>query len=139
MRDFIGSQHSLLTLKALGTRIALDDFGTGYSSLSYVHRLPLDELKIDRGFISNFSDVISSKAVLKSILELCRNLSLQCIVEGVETSEQALFLRQIDCLYAQGHYFGQPMFENECITFLGRKQYAWSKQLGISSHPERTR
>jgi diguanylate cyclase (GGDEF)-like protein len=139
MRDFVGSQHSLLTLKALGTRIALDDFGTGYSSLSYVHRLPLDKLKIDRSFISNFSDVISSTAVLKSILELCRNLSLQCIVEGVETNEQARFLRQIDCRYAQGHYFGQPMFEDECITFLGRKQHDWSEQQGIPSHPERTR
>jgi diguanylate cyclase (GGDEF)-like protein len=118
MRDFVSAQHSLLTLKALGTRIALDDFGTGYSSLSYVHRLPLDKLKMDRSFISNFSDVVSSAAVLKSILEMCRNLSLQCIVEGVETKEQALYLRQIGCLYAQGHYFARPMSESQCNIFL---------------------
>jgi diguanylate cyclase (GGDEF)-like protein len=124
MRDFSGSQHSLLTLKALGARIALDDFGTGYSSLSYVHRLPLDKLKIDRSFISNLADVVSSTAVLRSILDLCANLSLQCIVEGVETKGQALLLREIGCLYAQGHYFGQPMSEIESVVFLRARAVA---------------
>jgi diguanylate cyclase (GGDEF)-like protein len=128
MRDFAGAQHSLLTLKALGARIALDDFGTGYSSLSYVHRLPLDKLKIDRSFMSNLSDDISSTAVLRSILELCRNLSLQCIVEGVETKEQALLLRHLGCHYAQGYYFARPIAESECLTFLRTKAISASAE-----------
>ena len=83
MRDFDKGYECLKALKALGVRISLDDFGSGYSSLSYVHRLPLDKIKIDRSFIKDIETRGSSRDIVKTIIDLCENLKLACIVEGV--------------------------------------------------------
>lgn len=92
IQDFDLAQASLRRLKTLGVSISLDDFGTGYSSLSYVHRLPVDKLKIDRSFTQGILDQDSSRDIVRSIIDLSRNLKLGCVVEGVETAEQAVLL-----------------------------------------------
>jgi diguanylate cyclase (GGDEF)-like protein len=109
MRDFAQARDALLRLRAIGVSIALDDFGTGYSSLSYVHKLPLDKVKVDRSFIAEIETDGRSRDLVKSIVDLCRNLRLDCVVEGVETVEQMLILRAIGCTRMQGYFFHRPM------------------------------
>lgn len=117
MRDLGDARRALSVLKALGVRIALDDFGTGYSSLSYLHRLPVDRLKIDRSFITRCTEDATALNIVRSILDLCRHLALDCVVEGVETGEQMLLLRSVGCRSMQGYLFQRPMPASEIAAF----------------------
>ena len=106
-----------MLLRSLGARIAIDDFGTGFSSLGYLHRLTIDKVKIDRSFVSDL-DHPSSRNIVASIVGLCRNLELECIVEGVETAKQHAILRKIGCRIFQGYLFGRPMPGSELPAYL---------------------
>jgi diguanylate cyclase (GGDEF)-like protein len=97
MRDLKQAHEALSVLKQTGARIALDDFGTGFSSLSCIQELPVDKIKIDRSFISATSDHPSSSIILRSMINLCHNLELDCVVEGVETVEQMTLLQREGC------------------------------------------
>ncbi|EIF34062.1 diguanylate cyclase (GGDEF) domain-containing protein [Burkholderia sp. Ch1-1] len=101
--------ETLGALKKLGAEVSLDDFGTGYSSLSYVHRLPIDKLKVDRSFIADIVDDPAARAVVKSIVDLSKNLGLTCVVEGVETASQVNVLLGLGCTVMQGYFFGRPV------------------------------
>jgi len=118
MRDFEQSLAALTELRALGCSIALDDFGSGYSSLSNVHRLPLDKLKIDRGFIGELEARDASRAILRTMLDLCRNLKLDCVVEGAETPGQVAILTQLGCRFLQGYFISRPMPADAIPGFL---------------------
>jgi predicted signal transduction protein with EAL and GGDEF domain len=122
MRDFEQAERALIALKSLGVRIALDDFGAGYSSLSYVHRLPIDKLKIDASFVRGLEEGGKRPAIVKTILDLCRNLRLDCVVEGVETAEQMLLLRSLGCRVAQGYLFARPMAAHAVAGYLAAEQ-----------------
>ena len=119
MRDFDMARSALLALKATGLQISLDDFGTGYSSLGYVHRLPIDKIKIDRSFMADLTTEKASRDIVKTIVDLCRNLNLVCIVEGVETVEHVLILRGLGCRTMQGFYFSRPLDEQAIATVVG--------------------
>jgi len=108
MRDFDQAKASINALRALGVKIALDDFGTGYSSLNYVHRLPLDKIKIDRSFMADI-DTDLGCSLVSTILDLCQNLGLDGIAEGVETDEQLEAAHRHGCRYIQGYIVGKPM------------------------------
>ncbi|WP_062115875.1 putative bifunctional diguanylate cyclase/phosphodiesterase [Aureimonas sp. AU40] len=108
MRDFRQADQSVTLLRSLGMGIALDDFGTGYSSLSYLHRLPIDKIKIDRSFVHALQDQ-SGHDLLRSILMLCQSMTLECVVEGVETVEQLATLRELGARAFQGYLFAKPM------------------------------
>ncbi len=109
MHDFEQACAALRTLKSLGSSIALDDFGSGYSSLSYVHKLPLDKIKIDRSFIAEIETDPACRDIVKSVVDLCRNLKLACIVEGTETAGQLWAMTEIGCWLMQGYLFSRPM------------------------------
>ncbi|MHC4802114.1 MAG: putative bifunctional diguanylate cyclase/phosphodiesterase [Planctomycetota bacterium] len=96
-------------LKALKVEIHMDDFGTGYSSLSYLHRFPLDVLKIDRAFVSTMSDDTDYADIIHTVVALAHTLSMQVIVEGVETEQQLARLMLLDCDFAQGYHFSEPL------------------------------
>ena len=128
MRDLDQSNKSLRTLKALGVGISLDDFGTGYSSLSYVHRLPIDKIKVDRSFIRDVETDRSCRAIVKTVIDLCRNLELSCVIEGVETPSQASTLRSLGCTLMQGYLFGKPLPADAVADCLAR---ANSDQRGL--------
>jgi EAL domain-containing protein (putative c-di-GMP-specific phosphodiesterase class I) len=96
-------------LRALGVGFSLDDFGQGYSSLSHLKRLPLDQVKIDRAFVSGLPRDTNDMAIVGAILGICRSLGLQAVAEGVETREQADFLAGQGCDTFQGYLYGRPM------------------------------
>jgi diguanylate cyclase (GGDEF)-like protein/PAS domain S-box-containing protein len=95
-------------LKSRGIGFALDDFGTGYSSLSYLHRLPLDQLKIDKSFVHNLPEDPHSTAIAETIIVLGRTMGLSVLAEGVETEAQRDLLTRLGCETFQGYLFGRP-------------------------------
>jgi EAL domain-containing protein (putative c-di-GMP-specific phosphodiesterase class I) len=92
-----------------GMRIAIDDFGTGYSSLAYLTRFPVGSLKIDRSFVKDMSTGKGDGTIVRTIIEMAHSLGFTVIAEGVETEEQAAFLRLLRCEQAQGYLFARPM------------------------------
>jgi diguanylate cyclase (GGDEF)-like protein len=100
---------TLLALRERGLRMAIDDFGTGLSSLAYLKRLPVDKLKIDRGFVHELPGNQSDLAIVQAVLSMARALGLRVVAEGVETAEQQRLLVQAGCEYGQGWHFGRPV------------------------------
>jgi EAL domain-containing protein (putative c-di-GMP-specific phosphodiesterase class I) len=96
-------------LSALGIRLSIDDFGTGYSSLAYLRRLPIDEIKIDRSFVMGMDAEADDVAIVRSTIDLGRNLGLEVVAEGVETREIWDQLRALGCNTAQGYYLSRPV------------------------------
>ncbi len=118
MENVESTMQMLGQLQALGVAISLDDFGTGYSSLSYLHRFPISTLKIDQSFVSSMSNNQESLEIVRTILGLARNLKMEVIAEGVETLEQAVELRAMNCEYGQGYYFSKALNANSAVRFL---------------------
>lgn len=113
-----GAVEILGWLRNAGAGLALDDFGTGYSSLSYLHRFPFDTLKVDRSIVHNVSSGKTGPAILRSVVALANELSMNVVAEGVESEEDVSFLRSIGCGYAQGFYFGEAMNQKDVIYLL---------------------
>ena len=111
-------------LKEAGFRLSLDDFGTGFSSLSYLDRLPIDEVKIDRSFVSPLQVVTARQSIAASTQTIADNLGLEVLAEGVETVEQHQILRFIGVKYVQGFLYGHPMPEDNFV--------AWEKDWDLS-------
>lgn len=118
MQNYDQVQESLRTLRSMGLKVALDDFGAGQSSLSYVHRLSLDKIKIDRGFIRNIATHENACNIVKTVIDLCRNLKFDCVVEGVETAEQVDIVGRLGCSLMQGFFFSRPLPQGEVATFI---------------------
>lgn len=112
-------------IKAMGVGLKIDDFGTGYSSLNYLAHLPFDTLKIDRTFVVAICHDEQSLELVKTILELARNLGMRVVAEGVETEGQAASLQQLGCNFAQGFYFSKPLPVEEVDQLVaGRARFA---------------
>ncbi len=109
---------NLKALHELGVRIALDDFGTGYSSLTCVQKLSPDSIKIDGSFVRELVTNAGCRSIVKSVIYLSRDLSINVVAEGIETSEQLNFLRLNDCNEGQGYFVGVPKSENEIGPYL---------------------
>jgi len=108
----------LSELHDLGIRLSIDDFGTGYSSLSALQQLPVETLKIDQSFVRKAAIEHEDATLVRTIIEMGRNLDMEVVAEGVETREQLEFLRARGCHYAQGRLFGEPMTADALLDLL---------------------
>ncbi len=105
-------------LAALGLRLSIDDFGTGYSSLSYLQQLPVTEIKIDKVFVGELSVDPGAEAIVRSVLDLARNLNLSVVAEGVEDRRTWEHLRTLGCDMAQGYFLARPMPFDDVLMWL---------------------
>lgn len=113
IKDMETATFQLESLRDLGVKICLDDFGTGYSSLSYLHRLPIDQLKIDRSFIWELGLSTTSHAITQAIITMGDTMGLEVIAEGVETVHQLQWLQQKNCHLIQGYLLSKPLEADE--------------------------
>lgn len=104
-------------LSSRGFQLSLDDFGTGYSSLAYLKRFPIHKLKIDRSFVSDLPHDQDDAAIAQVIVSLAHHMDMRVVAEGIETVEQANFLRDLGCTYAQGFLFSQPLTASRFALF----------------------
>ncbi len=114
------SVEVLQQMKAMGVKLSIDDFGTGYSSLSYLRQFPLDELKIDRSFISEIQADVHDAPIVTAIIAVAHSLGLTVVMEGVETEQQLAFLREQGCDEYQGYLFSKPVTGEEFAEMLAR-------------------
>jgi diguanylate cyclase (GGDEF)-like protein len=122
----------LAGLNELGLRLAIDDFGTGYSSLAYLRRLPVQTIKIDRSFVADMCENASDATIVRSTIDLARNLGLEVVAEGVETEETWAALRAQGCTLAQGYLISKPLPADELRPLLAeRAQDAHLARAGI--------
>jgi diguanylate cyclase (GGDEF)-like protein len=118
------AEATLQQLHALGVSIDLDDFGTGYSSLSYLQRLPIDTVKIDRGFVSGSGgEQISNPKIVEAIVALAHSLGMDVTAEGVETAQQQAQLEALGCTSAQGFYLSRPLQECDTGAFIAARNH----------------
>jgi EAL domain-containing protein (putative c-di-GMP-specific phosphodiesterase class I) len=108
LADFDGVVAVLRRLKALGVKIVMDDLGSGHSSLTYLQSFPFDKIKIDKAFVMNLDNGTQSRAIVRAVLGLGRNLGLPVLAEGVETESQQAFLAMGGCTQMQGFLVGKP-------------------------------
>lgn len=132
MENAADSIEMLYELKQMGIRLALDDFGTGYSSMTYLSRFPLDQLKIDRSFVSGLPAVREGAAIVGAIVALAKELGLEVVAEGVETSEQLQFLRARQCQEYQGYLCSRPA-PADVFAKLVRRSLTGTPKLALSS------
>ena len=109
---------TLSALRTLGVRIAMDDFGTGYSSLTHLCTFELDRIKIDRTFVDTARDKAASRAILKAVTQMGRDLGIPTLGEGVETDEQLTMLKSLGCNGAQGYRLGRPMSADAAASLM---------------------
>jgi EAL domain-containing protein (putative c-di-GMP-specific phosphodiesterase class I)/GGDEF domain-containing protein len=105
------SMAMLTRLKGTGVQLSIDDFGTGYSSLAYLKRFPLDELKIDRLFVSGLLTDRGDRQIVRSVINLAHNFDLRAVAEGVEDGDSLEELRRLGCDFAQGYKISPPLSE----------------------------
>jgi diguanylate cyclase (GGDEF)-like protein len=109
MTDPARAEEVLTVLRGLGVRVALDDFGTGHASLAYLKHLPVDELKVDRSFVTGMRDDARNAAIVRAIVDLARNLGLRVVAEGVEHADEWDDLTEYGCDEAQGYLLSRPV------------------------------
>ena len=109
MKNDESATATLSQLRNLGAQLSIDDFGTGYSSLSRLHHFPIDILKIDRSFVSKIGTDEGNLELTETIVTLAQKLRMEVTAEGVETAEQFVQLRGLNCEYGQGYFFSKPL------------------------------
>jgi diguanylate cyclase len=110
---------TLMALRALGVRIAIDDYGTGYSTLDYMSKIPAQEIKIDKQFVTTMANSQPNRTIVMSTIQLAHDLGRTIVAEGVEDAETLDMLTRLGCDQAQGFFVGRPMMEAELMATLG--------------------
>jgi diguanylate cyclase (GGDEF)-like protein len=127
-----GIEEALTSLRALGVRLAVDDFGTGYASLTLLTRMPLDEVKVDGGFVARITESPEAAAIVRTTVELGRELGLRVVAEGVETAAQRQMLTTLGCPAGQGFHLATPTPVEEIGATLRRLEVAATRGRVVS-------
>jgi diguanylate cyclase (GGDEF)-like protein len=128
MADPVRAMRVLHPLADMGVRLSIDDFGTGYSSLAYLRQLPISELKIDRSFISAMTTSENDAVIVRSTVEMAKNLGLETVAEGVETPEEEAALERLGCDYLQGYLLSRPLPADELEAGLPELTRIWTER-----------
>jgi EAL domain-containing protein (putative c-di-GMP-specific phosphodiesterase class I) len=118
MQDAVQMMDVLSRLRIKGFKLSIDDFGTGYSSLVQLHRLPFNEIKIDRTFVSDCTTSAESRSIVRLVIDLAKALGMQSVAEGVENAATMDLLRELGCDQAQGYYISRPLEVRDVSGFL---------------------
>ena len=118
LADPTRSKQILERLSGMGIRLSIDDFGTGYSSLAYLKRLPVSEIKVDRSFVMNMDEDDDDATIVRSTIDLGRNLGLDVVAEGVENEQVWDRLRALGCTSAQGYHLSRAVPAPELRAWL---------------------
>jgi diguanylate cyclase (GGDEF)-like protein/PAS domain S-box-containing protein len=121
-----GSTHALEVLNRLsarGVHISIDDFGTGYSSLNYLKRLPVDEIKIDRSFVTHMTVDENDAVIVRSTIDLAHNMGFKVVAEGVEDEATYQLLERLHCDLVQGFYISAPLPDEELVQWLQNSRW----------------
>jgi EAL domain-containing protein (putative c-di-GMP-specific phosphodiesterase class I) len=122
--DTLSIVRNLKELKKHGIKISMDDFGTGFSSLVQLDLFELDKLKIDKIFIDDLVNDSKRQNLVKTIIAIAKGLDLTVVAEGIETSEQLSYLKELGCQMGQGYLFSKPLPEEEIgILLNSEKRY----------------
>ena len=124
MADPTHALEILGRLDAMGVQVSIDDFGTGYSSMAHLKSLPVHELKVDRSFVSHMISNASDEVIVRSTIDLGRNLGLRVVAEGVEDEATWRALDALGCDVIQGYYISRPVPPDDLIHWLERQQAA---------------
>lgn len=130
MQNMEPAKHFINACNDMGISVSMDDFGSGYSSLNMISSIQIDVLKIDKIFMKNNILSDNDKIVLNSVIEMAKRLHMMVLCEGVETEEQADFLKEAGCDVIQGYYFGKPMCEEDFDHFVN-KDFAVRRDLDM--------
>jgi diguanylate cyclase (GGDEF)-like protein/PAS domain S-box-containing protein len=120
MQDLSGAREVMKKLNRLGVQLAIDDFGTGHSSLAYLKQFPVQEVKVDRVFVSGIAHDPVDSAIVRAIIDLAQAMGINAVAEGVETLAQVTGLQDLGCPVAQGFYFSRPLAAADFDTLLAR-------------------
>ena len=123
MEDFAQVVSSIGLLRDLGARIALDDFGAGFSSLGRLLLLKVDKIKIDKSFVSEIGHSRTAPSIIRSVVNLCADLGIDCVVEGVETEFQRAILEGLGCRWMQGYLFSKPISARSLASLLSEDDH----------------
>lgn len=131
MEDASATADMLNCLSKMGLSLAIDDFGTGYSSLAYLQQFPIHKLKIDRSFVNDVDTNNSDASIVKSMIDLAHNMSLQVVAEGVERPTQSRWLIDRGCDQVQGFYYCKPLSEEDLLGLLEDKTLVVKDAAGV--------
>jgi len=123
----------LARLHDMGARLSIDDFGTGYSSLAYLQRLPVDEIKLDKSFVTHIATAGHDAIIVRSTIDLAHNLDLTVVAEGVEDDAVLDMLIGYECDAAQGYHFGRAVGAHDLTTWLSQSPYAMTAAAGAAA------
>ena len=121
MADPVRTLTTLNRLASMGVSLSIDDFGTGYSSLSYLKRLPVHEVKIDKSFVMNMTAEEDDASIVRSVVDLARNLRLRVVAEGVEDGTSLQALTELGCDVVQGYYVSRPLSADRLTELLAER------------------
>jgi len=127
MADPARAANLLTRLREMGVRVSIDDYGTGYSSLARLRELPVNELKIDRSFLIGIRHDARAAAIVRSTVELAHALGLTVVVEGIETEEDQVILRDLSCDLGQGYHLARPMSADKLLTWVRNRPAGLSR------------
>lgn len=133
MADIDASSRLLSSLHQLGCQLAMDDFGTGYSSLAYLAKLPVNKLKLDRSLLLDLEDSPQCASMIRHMIRMAHELGMQVVAEGIESVNQVLLLREMQCDYIQGYVFSKPLSSLEFGRFLTAQpiRLQWEEYLNV--------
>jgi EAL domain-containing protein (putative c-di-GMP-specific phosphodiesterase class I)/GGDEF domain-containing protein len=123
VNDFNHLSHIMNELASMGIHVAIDDYGTGYSSLLYISQLPFNELKIDKSFIKDLESSERDLTIVRTTIEMAKNLGLKIVAEGIESKAVGEILKRHGCNIAQGYYYQKPIEFSQYLSWLAQYQH----------------